>query len=173
MKKILIIVFVCLSTLVKAQSSLCPALQAFTGEWRYANGQDTIRIFLRANDYTITGDGTVTIPKIWGWHEYKQGNIIIESDYTNRFMTLPTISDNVVESSYSIFLQLPQCDISRQKLIGNIIDISQCSESKNVTIIFNSAQTQLTWKQIHPTGYGYITGCKGMTLPGNFVLTKQ
>jgi hypothetical protein len=173
MEKIFIAIFLCLSTAVNAQSSLCPALQQFGGEWRYVNGQDTIRVFLRSNDYIITGDGATVIAKLWGWHEYKQGNVTIESNYSNRFMTLPTNSDDVVENSYSISLQMPQCDISQQRLIGEIDDITQCYESKVVTIIFNLAQTQLSWKQIHPTGFGFKTGCKGMTLPGNFVLTKQ
>jgi hypothetical protein len=111
--------------------------------------------------------------KLWGWHEYKHGNTIVESDYQNRFMALPTNSDTVVETSYSIYLQLPQCDISNQKLIGNIADLNQCREPKPVIIIFNSAQTQLTWSQRSRTGFGYGTGCYGMALPRNFLLTKQ
>ena len=173
MKKIFFIIFVCLSAMANAQSNLCPTINSFTGEWRYVNGQDTIRIYLRSNDYTITGNGNTTIAKLWGWHEYKQGNVIIESNYSNRFMTLPTNSDDVVENSYSISLQMYQCDISRHRLKGFIDDITQCYESKDVTIIFNSTQTSLSWKQIHPTGFGFKTGCKGMTLPGDFVLTRQ
>jgi len=173
MKNIIIIILVVFSCSAKAQSTLCPALQAFHGEWRYVNGQDTIKIYLRSNDYTITGDGPVTIAKLWGWHEFKQGNTIIESNYSNRFLALPTNSNNVVANSYSISLQMPQCNVSRQKLIGNIHDLSQCYESKVVTITFNTSQTQLNWKQTHPTGFGFMTGCKGMTLPSNFVLTKQ
>jgi hypothetical protein len=173
MKKILILCFVCLSTLSKAQSNLCPALQAFTGEWRYVNGQDTIRIYLRANDYAINGPSAVAIGKLWGWHEYKRGNTIIESNYSNRFMTLPANSGNVVETSYSISLQMPQCDINRHRLIGNLADLSQCRESKPVIISFNAAQTQLTWSQRSRTGFGYGTGCYGMTFPRTFVLIKQ
>ena len=165
------------SSSIKAQSTICPALNSFTGEWLYTNGQDTIRIYLRSNDYTILVDGAATanttIAKLWGWHEYKQGNTIVESNYDNRFMVLPTNSNNVITNSYSISLQLPQCDLNTGKLIGNIVDISQCYERKNVTIQFNPALNQFIWKQVQPTGFGFSTGCKGMTLPPEFVLTKQ
>ena len=174
MKKIIIIFLFALSYFsVEAQSTICPALNSFTGEWRYTNGQDTIRIYLRSNDYTIlTGEGN-TIANLWGWHEYKQGNTIVESNYTNRFITLPSNSNNVVANSYSISLQLPQCELATNKLIGYIVDITQCNELKQVAVIFNTAQNQLIWKQRNSEGFGFGTGCYGMTLPRDFVLTKQ
>ncbi len=177
MKKILVSLFVCFSTLSKAQSNLCPALQAFNGEWRYVNGQDTIRIYLRYHECYFNsenGSNTSTLQgQIFGWHEYKIGNTIVESDYANRYMTLPTIFDNLSPSTYSILLVMPYCDVSRHRIRGGIYDLSQCRERKSVTVIFNSAQNLLSWEQIHPTGFGFKTGCKGMTLPSNFVLSKQ
>ena len=141
MKNIIIITLIFLSNSIKAQSSICPTLNSFVGEWRYVNGQDTIRIYLRTGDYTILTDGVrnTSIAMLFGWHEFKSGNTIIESNYTNRNMTLPTNSNNEVLHSYSLSLQLPQCNIQSQKLLGNITDITQCYETKPVIIIFNSA----------------------------------
>lgn len=157
----------------KAQSTICPSINAFAGEWRYVNGQDTLKIYLRPSDYTVLGVGSPTpIAKLWGWHEYKKGNTVIESNYSNRFIALPANSQNNTVD-YSVSLQMPECDDNRQKLIGYINDITQCMELKSVAIIFNAAKTQLTWLQRHSEGFGYISGCKGMTLPGNLVLTKQ
>jgi len=174
MKNILIIiVLITLSFAGRSQSTICPALQAFTGEWRYISGQDEIRVYLRAGDYTILEGSGTTIAKLWGWHEYKRAGTVVESNYANRFMTLPTNSGNAVANSYSISLQMPQCAPAGNKLIGNIDDISQCNEMKMVTIIFNTAQNQLIWEQRHSQGFGFGTNCKGMTLPRTFVLTKQ
>ena len=173
MKKILMILFVCLSTLVKAQSSLCPYLQPFSGEWMCTNGQDTIRIYFRYHEMNFNMQQNDIRGRLFGWHEYKRGNTIVESNYANRFITLPSLFDDLSPSSYSILLVMPNCDVSRQRIRGDITDLSQCGEHKDVTIIFNTTQTQLTWKQIQPTGFGFKTGCKGMTLPSNFVLTKQ
>lgn len=173
MKKIIIVIILTgFSIFVNGQSVICPAINSFTGEWLYSNGQDTIRIYLRANDYTVSQSGNI-ISNLLGWHEYKKGNTIVESNYNNRFMTLPTSSNNEVPRSYSIFLLMPQCDNSKHKLIGKIDDITQCYEPKVVTIQFNTSQNQLIWKQRQPTGFGFATGCKGMTLPGEFILTKQ
>lgn len=175
MKNIILIILVTFSFAVKAQTTVCPILQSFAGEWRYVNGQDTLRIYLRYQDcnFNIDNGPNDTIGILWGWHEYKNGNTVIESNYANRFMTLLTNFDNIPLNSYSISLQMPYCDPTKSRLIGRIDDISQCYESKVVTIQFNAALTELTWKQRHPTGFGFMTGCKGMTLPSNFVLTKQ
>ena len=170
-----IIILLCLSGSVKAQPSACPILQSFNGEWRYVNGQDTIRVYLRyhiCNSKNADGSDDF-IPALWGWHEYKKGNIVIESNYSNRFITLPANYDDIVSNSYSITLQRYNCDTTRHRMIGHIDDITQCYESKSVIIQFNAALNQITWKQEHPTGYGFMTGCKGMTFPKNFVLTKQ
>jgi hypothetical protein len=157
-----------------AQSTYCPTVNAFIGEWRYVNGQDTIKVYLRTKDYTITYPNSPSsqIAVIWGWHEYKKGNVVIESNYSDRFIALPTDLDNYNEDNYSIFLTLPQCNTSLQKLMGNIDDLSQCREMKVVTINYNSLQNQLVWSQRDSEGYGFLNGCKGMTLPSNFVLTK-
>jgi hypothetical protein len=173
MKNIIILFLVVFSNLANAQSTICPALNSFVGEWRYANGLDTIRIYLRANDYILTGDATANIGKLWGWHEFKRGNSVVESNYNNRYMNLPANSDNLALHSTSISLFMPQCDLTRQRLIGTIADITECYEPKVVTIQFNAAQNQLVWKQRQPTGFGFSTGCKGMTLPSDFILTKQ
>ncbi|MES1181477.1 MAG: DUF6705 family protein [Flavobacterium sp.] len=179
MKKLFIFLFYLSATGIllnkaHAQSSKCLLLNSFTGEWRYANGQDTIRVYFRAQDYTIITSGVPdqTISCLRGWHQYKQGSTIIESNYGNRFMTLPATTANETPHSYSIMLQMPQCDTSRHNFIGMIDDITQCYEYKNVTAQFNTSLNQITWTQ-QRAGYVITSGCTGMTLPGTFVLTKQ
>lgn len=62
---LILLFFSCVFTKnAKAQSTLCPAINALEGEWRYANGQDTIKVYLRTKDYTILDNGTATIAKI-------------------------------------------------------------------------------------------------------------
>ncbi len=172
-----IIIAICLIAFTissKAQSIICPPINAFEGEWRYINGQDTIKVYLRAKDFTILNMGNpTTIGTLWGWHEYKKGSTIVESNYANRFITLPSNSSTYIAANFSISLQIPQCDTTRHRIVGDIADLSQCRESKIVTIDYNTNHTQLVWKQRHSSGYGFLNGCKGMTLPSSFVLTKQ
>ena len=162
MKNIIIITLIFLSNSIKAQSSICPTLNSFVGEWRYVNGQDTIRIYLRTGDYTILTDGVrnTSIAMLFGWHEFKSGNTIIESNYTNGNMTLPTTYTGNHDLGFMMYCSF-----------GNAYRLTKNEAYKE--IIFNSAQTQLTWSQRSRTGFGFGTGCYGMTLPRNFVLTKQ
>ncbi len=161
------------STPTPSPSGICPQLQAFNGEWLYANGNDTIRIYMRYHECLYTGGTPETLGTLWIWHEYKQGSTIIESTYPNRFMTLPTIYDSADLTKISGSLLLPACNFTKKRLLGRITDISQARESKIVRAYFDSEITKIIWKQRHSEGYGFKTGAYGMTLPKEFILFKQ
>ena len=89
-KLIFFFVFLTIVFVTKAQTvkyDTCSNLHQYEGEWRYVNGQDTIRFYLRAHR---TIDPDFISDALWGWLEYKKGNTIIESDYQHRFMNLLT-----------------------------------------------------------------------------------
>jgi len=173
MKRLITFAFLSISIIANGQSSICPSLKSLEGEWQYTNGQDTIRICLRYKDCIFNiGENKNILANLWGWHEYKVGNTVKESNYSNRLMNIPSNYDSVILHSYSILLSMPQCDTTKHSLRGYIDDISQCYESHTVTIQFNSSLNQITWQQEHSEGYGFISGCKGMTLPKYFILTK-
>jgi hypothetical protein len=150
----------------------CQYLNRYAGEWLYANGQDTIRICLRPHR-SFLPDYNIVMDQLWGWHEYKRGNIIIESNYQYRNIYLPYtwINDSISGSKYSVLLSLSECDPVRNALRGIIADYSQASELKVVTAVVTGST--MTWKQRHGEGYGTFTGAYGMTLPTAFVLIKQ
>jgi hypothetical protein len=177
MKKIfLIIILLTIKYSLSAQTveyDTCSYLQQYAGEWRYVNGNDTIRIYLRFHrDHT--NDPKIYISdNLYGWLEYKKGNTIVESTYQNRFMALPYNFDSFSESSYSIYLHHPLCGFNASKLTGYIIDIAQAREIKNVKATISLDKNIITWNQEHKEGYGVFSGAYGMTLPKNFVLIRQ
>ena len=172
---LIIILLITITTQTKAQSTQpynCPALQTFNGEWRYVNGNDTLRVYLRYHQCFSPGINKIS-GDLYGWHEFKKGNQVIESDYEKRFMPLPVNYNDFSQNSFSILLTSTGCDTTSHRLRGTIMDISQARELKDVTIFFNPTITQLQWSQEHGEWYGAFTGAKGMTLPRSFVLTKQ
>jgi hypothetical protein len=150
----------------------CQYLNRYAGEWLYANGQDTIRICLRPHR-SFSPDFNWINDRLWGWHEYKRGNVIVESNYQYRNMYLPytRVSDSISVSKYSILISLPECDPVHNTLTGLIRDYSQSGELKVVTAVVTGST--MVWKQRHGEGYGVFTGAYGMTLPTAFVLIKQ
>jgi hypothetical protein len=178
MKYILLILLLAAGIGVQAQPATtdydtsCPYLNRYTGEWMSVNGTDTIRIYLRVHK-SYSENFNLVKTRIWGWHEYKQGNTIVESNYQHRFMQLPYYDDSIRSNQFSIFLQLKWCDLSLNTLVGSITDYSQASEGKHITALVNPTGTSMTWKQRHEEGYGVFTGAYGMTLPKEFVLVKQ
>ncbi len=189
MKILFILFFMISSSNVHAQIYIeheppCPYLSQFEGEWRYINGQDTIKIYLRyarisLGDSTNPDDSPVFIRDyLVGWHDYKHASIVYESNYSNRFMTIPFNLSSVF-GTYSITLSLDNrynlCNPSARRLKGRIDDLSVCSELRDVTsVIANQQINQLVWKQKMPEWFGHCTGCNGsMTLPAEFVLIKQ
>ena len=156
----------------------CNYLQQFEGEWKYANGTDTLKVYLRFHRRTFTTETERTLIKdcLIGWHEYKQGNKIIESDYQYRFIALPTnISD--IYDKYSVMINfnivLNPCSKNAKKLHGVIKDYLQANQDKEVFAALNETNTRMTCKLWHGEWFGHGNGMVGMTLPSNFVLVKQ
>lgn len=152
----------------------CNYLQQYAGEWKHINGQDTIRIYFRSlrtksNEFNYIND------RLWGWVEYKRGNTIIESNYQNRFDSIPYISRNYDFSKYSIRISLANCDNNtvNNPLVGRIRDSLQAGELHIVKATLDPTKTIMTWTQSHSECYGALTGAIGMTFPTNFVLIKQ
>ncbi len=177
MKKILIalICFVFIRTELKAQTSFdtCQYANRFNGEWMYANGNDTIRVFLRVQRNYYSEFKTVQ-DIIFGWHEYKQGNTILESTYQNRFMTISNV-DTLTDNSVSIGLKSlgAHCNSGIMTASGTITDYLQDKQGKIVTVTLNAAGNVITWKQRHAANNGMFGRPNGMTLPSEFILIKQ
>jgi hypothetical protein len=181
MKKLIIIVLLLLSLQVDAQNSTtrydtCQYLSQYEGEWLYAFNQDTIKIYLRAKRDYFEPHNHIS-DQLYGWHEYKQGNTIIESNYANRFMYLPYFSDSISTNQLpSITLFNYNCTASSNKLEGGIRDINQANERHAVkTHMWGGGNylVYMLWKQSFVEFHGAWTGAYGMTLPKEFILVKQ
>jgi hypothetical protein len=178
MKKILIaFLFLIVGINLKAQTHVltydtCSKLQALNGEWMYNNGADTIRVYLRYHrDFTVWFNGIQD--RLWGWHEYKIGNTIIESNYQNRFQSLPYESDNLSLNFYSIDLWLWRgCSDTTRQLRGNITDYHKGNYGHTIQATLNATKTTMTWHQQRSEGH-FNDPFTGMTLPANFVLIRQ
>lgn len=178
MKKILIAFtcFILIKSDLKAQITTfdtCQYIHLFAGEWMYANGNDTIRVFLRPQRNIYTEHNSLE-DRIFGWHEYKQGNTTVESIYQNRFMTISNV-DTISKNSFSIGLKSTgtHCSPSLISASGSIRDYLQANETKIVTITLDASGTIMTWNQRDREGYGFLTGATGMTLPRQFTLIKK
>jgi hypothetical protein len=152
----------------------CQVLSQYQGEWRYINGQDTIRIYLRHHRDFSPSFNSVS-DKLYGWLEYKTGNTVIETTYPYKDMLLPYNydSDSMTVNQRSIRLNLQQCNTTCSVLNGTIFDHLQSNEIHMVTAILNTNRTAILWKQTHSEWYGAISGATGMTLPKEFLLIKQ
>jgi hypothetical protein len=176
MKALLSVFFFFFTLCAAAQNSetrydTCQRLQHHQGEWQYVNGMDTIKIYLRYHRSYSPSFNSLS-DNLIGWHEYKKGSAVIESNYQHRFMTLPYNYDELNTNYYSLVISLKVCS-TEDFLIGTIRDITQAGELKTIVGNLNSTKTHINWKQSHMEGYGAFTGAYGMTLPKEFVLTKQ
>lgn len=179
MKKMLtaIVFYFTFQSTVSAQITTfdtCQYIHQFNGEWLYANGNDTIRVFLRAQRNTYTGLHSLE-DRLFGWHEYKQSNTVIESTYANRYMTISNV-DTITKRSFSIWLKMGtdnDCNGIPRTAGGTIRDYLQANETKIVTVKLDATGTIMTWEQRHSEGFGVFTGATGMTLPKEFILIKQ
>jgi hypothetical protein len=156
----------------------CHYLQQFEGEWKYVKGTDTLKVYLRFHRRTFTTESRRNLIKdfLIGWHEYKKGNSIIESDYQYRFIELPAdisdIYDNCsVRINFDVILN--PCSINAKKLHGFIKDYLQANQDKEIFATLNETNTTMTCKLWHGEWVGHGNGMIGMTLPANFVLVKQ
>lgn len=170
-------------SIAKAQQTtnyyLCPTLQQYEGEYKYVNGQDETKIYLRYHreirmgaEFGLNYDAIQDV--LIGWICYTSGGTIIDSNYQNRYMFLPYIANNIFRDSYSFFLTYDyKTGCGSPILQGAIRDFGHSSQTKNVVVnVSNNGQT-FDWSQYHQIGYGAFNGDYGMTLPANFVLNKQ
>ena len=155
----------------------CHYLKQFEGEWKYVNGLDTLRIYLRFHKKTITTNKDFLIQDVLiGWHEFKKGDLIIESDYQNRFMNLP---DDVskIYSDFSVDLRFDKmknpCELNSKILTGYIKDYLQANQHKEMFITLNDKKTKMSCKLWHEEWVGHGNGKTEMTLPEKFVLIRQ
>jgi hypothetical protein len=187
MKKIFFIILAFVSGDINAQKlelryDTCSALQLRAGEYRYVNGQDTIKIFLR---YHRSFDANVNTiwDNLWGWHEYKQGNTIIQSNYQNRFMNLPYNTSYLDKTDYSITLSFWPFDddpVLQRPLQGHIWDDAYYYKFLDVSVTFTInklGQPIILWNQKFRGTHGYpifntTPPPLTMTLPSSFVLQK-
>lgn len=156
----------------RAEYDTCHYLQQLEGEWMYVNGQDTIKIYLRFHRDSSARLMYVS-DRLVGWHEYKQGNTIVESKYQYRFLPLSWDGDIDDTNENPIYLKLIDCKDTCFKLTGGILDYSQYKERENVEVTLNTTKTVMIWTQKKWAGFGIFTGATSMTLPETFILIKQ
>ncbi len=138
-------------------------MAAFHGTWLWANGIDTVKIYLTTQRVNFDINGGFSIDCIVGWHLYKKGNQTIESSYayintpfSNGISTILGGNDNG----------------------NNILDCQLKDLSKNkdieATLTLNTAQNQLTWKSFDSPGLHLDPYFRlGITLPTRMILIKQ
>lgn len=153
----------------------CPYLKQYEGEWRYVNGIDTIKVYFRVHRTHDIETNNISDDLI-GWHEYKHGNTLIESNYQNRFETLYYEMDAQLTHwpSASIHIWMVNCGNEHSyRMEGIMADLTlgpQWSNGFNITI--DPSRTMLTWK-MWPEHRLMASDPDYMTLPSDFVLVKQ
>mgnify|MGYP006899130398 CR=1 FL=1 len=166
----------------------CNYLRPLEGEWMSVSGTDTIKVYLRfhRNFYSDPETYNSTIDQLWGWIEYKQGPVVIMSDYANRFATLPYNLNDLTPGLRSIVLMAGKggetiipasytgCPNPVTDLRGALRDIAKCRQKKNITVTVNGTGpgAQMIWELVQPPAV-VNPGCEGLTLPEMFVLIKQ
>lgn len=173
MKKLLVFFFVLIAVVSQAQTTrydTCSSIGQFAGTWVNINGPDTIRIILKYYRSWSPALNSISDDLI-GWQELKRGTHVVQSDMANTMMNLPYNYDDIADQSFSILLGPIKCD--SLVLGGSLNDLLRSRERKTVTVTINSSGTQMFWHQDHSEGYGWFTGAYGMTLPRDFILTKQ
>jgi hypothetical protein len=147
----------------------CHYIQQYEGEWMSASGQDTIRIYLRYNrDYSAKFKNVSD--QLYGWYDYKHGNIVAASNYSNRFLPMSYNADDSLSNKGAIDLWFSSRNCSNDNLYlnGSVIDPIDYQVT-DVKIILNAAKTIMTWYQDNME----FEGGKPLTLPRNMILVKQ
>jgi len=167
-----IVILTYLSSKAQTKYDTCQHLNKFEGNWKYVNGSDTVRINLRKHrfQYSVPDGPVYIMDRLFGWHEYKTGGTIIESNYSFRNMQLPQM-DFPHGDSVSIFFSfaLDACSDTTHMIIGRVTDYTYADELKHVWATLSSDGNTLYWKQEHREGFTP----SGMTLPKQFALIRQ
>jgi len=163
----------------QSEYDTCSYYNQFVGEWRYVNGNDTVRFYFKVLRYISEGIGDYDFKlyrdDLIGWHEYKQGNNIIESNYQNRFLPLSSCILYAPPLKYSIDLnfwkEYGSCNSSSRILIGEFVDISRMGQWCQAKVEINPAITEMHF--LHwPHAPCKVQPC-GTTLPAEMTLIKQ
>ncbi len=179
MKKVILgIILITIHSNLKAQTytpviDTCSYLQQFTGEWKYVNGTDTIKVYLRYHRYHSTFFGPNDyFDRLWGWYEYKQGNTVVMSNYQNRFTTLPQVVTESYTNSHSIIMSMPDCADTTRKLIGQMDDLNHPTSTYRIVAELNPTKTQMVFWHTFTMGNFHNPDIE-KTLPQEFILIKQ
>ena len=181
---ITILIIFSLSLSLKAQDiqyDTCSALMQHQGEWRYANGNDTIRFFLKYHRGYYATEPKFVIDALWGNLEFKHGNTIVFSDYANISLSIPFQMDTFGLDRQTISIRYTRKDATHHKLTGTLLYPMNGLQEYHIEAILNNTGTQMTWRQKYSTTVrenadihiprNPPTGLDKM--PDEFVLIKQ
>lgn len=144
-------------------------LKQYEGNWMYINGLDTIRVALRYNRTEIN-PGLIK-DELYGWHEYKVGNTIIESKYKNRFMNLFSIQDSINVELTSLYVShkfmspFPACDT----LDGYVHSFKPNNDFKPIRLVLDATKNHIAWYRNGGSSFPPFV----QSIPNVFILTKQ
>ena len=151
-------------------TSYIPALDKFTGTWRWVSGSDTVEIALQKQLIYINAVTPIYVESLIGWHRYVKNGTLIENsmqyygrNYDSSFNLNNVKSTLIGATQKPTNLYLSFTDLTLNK-----------REELWFTLLPNSL-TQATWKLREARGlYMGPSGTAGrITLPKDIVLTKQ
>jgi hypothetical protein len=141
-------------------------LSRFEGSWLWNNGTDTVWLNMQKQKVHFS-DVPFDQDVLVGWHKYKKGNTIIESNYTNigiQYTPSTRLNSSIFGSN------APATDSNLFE--GTINDISK-NKAISLTLTLNSAQNQLIWKTENIPGTTYGNFDYSFTLPTLMTFIKQ
>jgi hypothetical protein len=173
---ILLLTLTHFSNNINAQSSItnydtCFATRQFNGEWRNVNGLDTIKVYFRTHIFYSSIINKYE-GEVLGWHEYKIGGQIIQSDYSHRFDFLPLNFTQKYTVINSTGLRFPFCSDTINNLYGGMIDVLKNKKHQIWKVTRVTANT-IRVDQMQGGRIWNLPYISGYTLPQSFVLTKQ
>ena len=140
---------------------------AFHGTWQWVSGIDTVKMYLITKKIHSTMNDGFDWDCLVGWHIYKRGNVIIESNYAG--------INNI--GMYSINCGNAVTDPNTRKVDGILKDLTKNKQGE-LTLTLNATGNQLIWKlEVCQGAFIYVAPQTapppGFTLPTNMVFTKQ
>lgn len=146
----------------------CSALSNFNGEWKYENGNEILKVYLKAHTFYIPNANTY-VEKLLGWQEYTVGGTIIQSDYDHRFDNLPSNFHDQTNAVFSIGLNFSLCKTYLLKLYGGMSDISKGTDQSWVVTRISENVLEVKQYQMESS----TNRVKAQSLPEVFTLIRQ
>lgn len=155
---------------IKRSFDTCQTLRQFDGEWIGIHSDDTIKVFFRTHKFE-SQDFSEVSSELLGWHEYKKGNSLVQSDYSKRRDDISKRAKEKTKRINSINLRLSNCFDSSGYLYGFMNDFNKgrCQRWR----IDRIANGKL---RVSQTMCGNVIGQEfrtGYTLPQTFILTRR